>query len=136
MGSVFWKAIAIELYSLVPHSMTDERTMSAITLLNTAQRNRQLVPTVVAMAQVLAYYMGVRPQGVSVLNVLTMKSLDTKVGHPNPVFKFYDVERLVGSIDDDGRADNAKYDESDDEEDVELDTRGPAARPLPAKASL
>ena len=42
--------------------------MSAITLLNTAQRNRQLVPTVVAMAQVRAYYVGARPQRVSVVN--------------------------------------------------------------------
>jgi hypothetical protein len=31
-------------YSSVPHSMADERTMSAVTLLNTAQPNRQLVP--------------------------------------------------------------------------------------------
>ena len=68
MGSVFWKALAIKLYSSVPHSMADERTMSAITLLNTAQRNRQLVPTVVAMAQVRAYYVGARPQRVSVVN--------------------------------------------------------------------
>jgi len=67
-GFLFWKAIAIKLYSSVPHSMADERTMSAVTLLNTAQRNRQLVPTVVAMAQVRAYYMGERPQRVSVVN--------------------------------------------------------------------
>ena len=65
MVSVFWKAIAIKLYSSVPHSMADERTMSAITLLNTAQRNRQLVPTVIAMAQVRAYYMSTRPERVS-----------------------------------------------------------------------
>jgi len=36
MGSVFWKLIATKLYSSVPHSITDERTMSAVTLLNTA----------------------------------------------------------------------------------------------------
>jgi hypothetical protein len=59
-----------------------------------------------------------------------------KSAHPNPVLKFYDVERLLRSIDDDDRADNANYDESDDEDDVDLDSRGPAARSLPAKASL
>ena len=48
--------------------MADERTMSAVTLLNTAQRNHQLIPTVIAMAQVHAYYMGERPQRVSVVN--------------------------------------------------------------------
>ena len=68
MGSVFWKAMAIKLYSSICHSMADERTMSGITLLNTAQQNRQLIPTVVAMAQVRAYYMGARPQRVSVVN--------------------------------------------------------------------
>ena len=36
MGSVFWKLIATKLYSSVPHSITDERAMSAVTLLNTA----------------------------------------------------------------------------------------------------
>jgi hypothetical protein len=83
MGSVFWKAITVKLYALVPYSMADERTMLAITLLNTVQQNRQLVPTSVAMAQIRAYYMGARPQRVSVVNtnvkkkmVLTMKPLD------------------------------------------------------------
>ena len=36
--------------------MADERTMSAITMLNTAQRNRQTVGTVMAMAQVRGFY--------------------------------------------------------------------------------
>jgi hypothetical protein len=37
--------------------MADERTMSVITMLNTAQRNRQSVSTVVAHAQVRGFYM-------------------------------------------------------------------------------
>ena len=34
------------------------------------------------------------------------------------------------------RADNTDYDESDDEENVELDSRGPGAQRLPVKTSL
>ena len=46
-------AIVIKLYSAVPHSMADERTISAIAMLNIAQRNRQIVRTIVVMAQVI-----------------------------------------------------------------------------------
>ena len=123
--------------------MADERTMSAITLLNTAQRNRQLVPTVIAMAQVRAYYMSTRPERVSDVKrnaktvVYSLWNLQIrKSAHPNPVLKFYDIERLLRSIDDDGRADYTNYDESDDEENVESDSRGPGAQPLPVKTSL
>ena len=58
------QAIAIKLYSAVPHSMAEERTMSVFTMLNTAQRNRQKVSTVVAMAQVGLYYKGLRSSKV------------------------------------------------------------------------
>ena len=61
-----------------------------------------------------------------------MNPPDTKVG---PVLKFYDIERVLQSIDDNGRADNTNYDESYNEEDVELEIRG-AAQPLPSKTSL
>lgn len=44
--------------------MADERTMSAVTMLNSAQRNRQTVSTVVAMAQVGSYYRNARPSRV------------------------------------------------------------------------
>ena len=36
--------------------MADERTMSAVTMINTAQRNRQKVNVVVALTQVRAFY--------------------------------------------------------------------------------
>jgi len=44
--------------------MADERTMSSITLLNTAQRNHQKVETVVAMAQINAFYKSEKPKKV------------------------------------------------------------------------
>ncbi|KAJ3510647.1 hypothetical protein NLJ89_g4557 [Agrocybe chaxingu] len=103
-------AIAVKLYAAVPHSMADERTMSSITLLNTAQRNRQQVPTVIAMAQINGYYKGEKPRKVR------------KSSRPNPLLKFFDIDRLLRSIendDDDGKA-APDYDESEDEEDVVL----------------
>jgi len=54
----------VKLYSAVPHSMADERTMSSITLLNSAQRNRQKVETVVSMAQINAFYKSEKPKKV------------------------------------------------------------------------
>ena len=50
------QAIAIKLFGTLPHSMGDERTMSAITMINTAQRNRQKVNVVMALTQVRAFY--------------------------------------------------------------------------------
>ena len=48
--------MAIKLFSVMPSSMADERTMSTFTWLNSALRNRQLVETVVDMAQVREWY--------------------------------------------------------------------------------
>ena len=43
--------------------MADERTMSAVTMINTAQRNRQKVNVVVALTQVRAfYYVQIKPR--------------------------------------------------------------------------
>ena len=42
----------------------------------------------------------------------------------------------MASITLNSRADNTDYNESDDEENVELDSRGPGAQPLPVKTSL
>jgi hypothetical protein len=50
------QAIAIKLFGALPHSMGDERTMSAITMINSAQRNRQKVDVVMALTQVRAFY--------------------------------------------------------------------------------
>jgi len=55
IGNKCIQAIAIKLFSAVPHSMADKCTMSYITMLNTAQRSRQKVDTVVVMTQVAGY---------------------------------------------------------------------------------
>ncbi|KDQ60480.1 hypothetical protein JAAARDRAFT_712510 [Jaapia argillacea MUCL 33604] len=44
--------LAIKLYSIVPHSMDDERIQSVFHWMNSAHRSRQKVDTIVAMAQV------------------------------------------------------------------------------------
>ncbi|CAA7268960.1 unnamed protein product [Cyclocybe aegerita] len=123
-------AIAVKLYAAVPHSMADERTMSSITLLNTAQHNHQQVPTVIAMAQINGYYKGEKPRKLR------------KSSRPNPLLKFFDINRLLRSIEndnDDGKA-ASDYDESEDEEDVVLrgkdkDPNTPL-RPPPSSDSL
>ncbi|KAG5635387.1 hypothetical protein H0H81_011463, partial [Sphagnurus paluster] len=103
-------AIATKLYAAVPHSMADERTMSVITMLNTAQRNRQKVASVMAMVQIRGFYHGER------------KTRVRKHAHPNPgTIHFYDIERLLRPIDDDDKGRNPEdpnYDESDNEDDI------------------
>lgn len=47
------KAIAIKLFGALPHSMTDECMMSAVTMINSAQRNRQKA---MALTKVRAFY--------------------------------------------------------------------------------
>jgi hypothetical protein len=48
--------IVIKLYSVVPNSMSEERTMSDMTLVNSALRNRQGVQTQVDQVQIRQYY--------------------------------------------------------------------------------
>jgi len=109
-------AIAIKLFGALPHSMADERTMSAVTMINTAQRNRQKVNVVMALTQVRAFY------------YVQKKTRLRKNAHPNPTIKFFNIERLLRPIDnDEGREEaggKANYDESEDEEDVDLKREG------------
>ena len=106
--------------------MADERTMSSITLLNSAQRNRQKVETVVAMAQINSFYKGEKPKKVRTYPIpvgcLIMSFQLRKTSRPNPVVKFFDIHRLLRTIDDDDNDQKAQaeYDESDDEEEVIL----------------
>lgn len=48
----------MKLYSAVPHSMADERTMSVVTMVNSALPNHQKVETIMAMTQIRSYYCG------------------------------------------------------------------------------
>ncbi|RXW11937.1 hypothetical protein EST38_g13918 [Candolleomyces aberdarensis] len=96
-------AIALKLFSAAPHSMADERTMSFLTMLNTAQRARQHVDTVVAFTQVAGFQKLGAPRR-------TRRS-----ARPNPKIRFFDIERLRRGIDEDERDENINYDESDEE---------------------
>ncbi|KAG6903885.1 hypothetical protein DXG01_014170, partial [Tephrocybe rancida] len=48
--------IGVKLFSATPNSIADERTMSAVTMINTARRNKLSVETMTAMVQVREYY--------------------------------------------------------------------------------
>ncbi|TCD66295.1 hypothetical protein EIP91_001586 [Steccherinum ochraceum] len=49
-------ALAVKLYSILPHSMADERTASTINWLNAPRRANQKVATVVGLAQLNQHY--------------------------------------------------------------------------------
>lgn len=54
--------IAVKLFSIVPSSMVDERTMSTFTWLNSPRRNRQLVSNIVDMTLIRENYRQKDPQ--------------------------------------------------------------------------
>ncbi|KAG5634248.1 hypothetical protein H0H81_002717, partial [Sphagnurus paluster] len=98
--------IAVKIYSAVPHSMADERTMSAVTMMNTAQRSRQKVETIMAMVQIQEYYKNQKQTKIC------------KSAWRRPILKFYDVERVLQPIDEDemqGFGSHMKAEESDEE---------------------
>ncbi|PPQ77795.1 hypothetical protein CVT26_005389 [Gymnopilus dilepis] len=106
-------AIAIKLHSAVPYSMADERTMSTVTMLNTAQ---QSVATVMAMAQVGGYYRNARPSRVSCYDMYGYSLLLT------PSLRSTKL--------------NCNYDESDDEDDVDLSLIGDDGLPCESAGSF
>ncbi|KAF5328452.1 hypothetical protein D9611_015136 [Ephemerocybe angulata] len=124
-------ALAIKLFSAVPHSMADERTMSSITMLNTAQRSRQKVDTVIAMTRIRSYY-----QAEKSIKLLpsTIQQL-RRSARPHPVIRFFDVKRLRRGLDDDERDEDVNYDESDDEDFVPPNTSTTSMTPE-VKASV
>ncbi|KAJ3520395.1 hypothetical protein NMY22_g12779 [Coprinellus aureogranulatus] len=100
----------MKLFSAVPHSMADEKTRSYITMLNTAQRSRQNVNTVAAMAQVHRFYMAEKPKKVR------------KQARAQAALWFFNVKRVTREIDDDERHNNLNYNKSDDEEDINTES--------------
>jgi hypothetical protein len=50
------QSLALKLYSAVPHSMADERTVSVITWMNPALRNLEKVNTIFSFAQIRGWY--------------------------------------------------------------------------------
>ncbi|KAH8080739.1 hypothetical protein BXZ70DRAFT_910950 [Cristinia sonorae] len=77
---------AIKLFSVVPHSMADERTASTVTWLNSPKRARQSVPTIMSMVQICQFYMS--PPKWSDLMELTQTRPNA---HASPVLYFSDV---------------------------------------------
>lgn len=120
------QALAIKLYSAVPHSMADERTLSVVTMINTALRNRQGVETIMAMTQVRGYYKSkakVSPQHLYSPSKKKLTHLQLRPNsRPRPTVKFYNLKRLLREIDDD---DEAKKDPNRDDSDYESDTETP-----------
>jgi hypothetical protein len=63
------QSLALKLYSAVPHSMADERTVSVITWMNPALRNLEKVNTIFSFAQIRGWYRDQAKQGVSSLKI-------------------------------------------------------------------
>ncbi|KAJ7017102.1 ribonuclease H-like domain-containing protein [Mycena alexandri] len=101
-------ALALKLYSAVPHSMADERTVSFITWINPAVRNLAKVNTLFSFAQIRGWYKDVRKQK----ELLEGTAKARKSARPSPEVKFYNIQRDIATVDDDD-ADT----ESDDSED-------------------
>ncbi|KAJ7213203.1 ribonuclease H-like domain-containing protein [Mycena rebaudengoi] len=87
-------ALAIKHYSATPHSMADERTVSVITWMNPALRNREKVDTVMAFAQIRGWYRDAAKQAA-----LKGAKLRAKA-RPFPEVKFYNIQRDIHSLDD------------------------------------
>ncbi|KAH6909669.1 ribonuclease H-like domain-containing protein [Coprinopsis sp. MPI-PUGE-AT-0042] len=97
-------AVVLPLVSAVPHSMAEERTMSVFTMMNTAQRNRQSINTVVAMAQVNGFYRAEEP---------SKRRIRKRSAR---ALRYFDTKRLRRGLDDDERDSDSDYDESEDED--------------------
>jgi hypothetical protein len=64
------------LFSVVPNSMADERTVSGVTFVNTALRNRQKVSTIVDQLQVRQYYgFKEKVRGKAILQLIDLADL-------------------------------------------------------------
>ncbi|KAJ7435596.1 ribonuclease H-like domain-containing protein [Mycena galericulata] len=100
-------SLALKLYSAVPHSMADERTVSVLTWMNPALRNLEKVNTVFSFAQIRGWY---RDQA---------KQKALAEGTTKPQVKFYNIERdILGNEDSDEDIDEGDVDDivdSDDE---------------------
>ncbi|KAJ7713729.1 ribonuclease H-like domain-containing protein [Mycena metata] len=102
-------SLALKLYSAVPHSMADERTVSVITWMNPVLRNLEKVSTVFSFAQIRGWYRDEMKQ-----KALADGTTKTRAAaRPNPEVKFYNIQRDIdGIIDEDA-------DEEQDDQDVD-----------------
>ncbi|KAJ7810560.1 ribonuclease H-like domain-containing protein [Mycena leptocephala] len=122
-------SLALKLYSAVPHSMADERTVSVITWMNSPLRNQQKVDTIFSFAQIRAYYRDQAKQ--KTLSEGTAKT--HAAARPDPEVKFYNIERDIQGTneeDDDMELNSEDINEiidSDDELDVAAATGADSA---------
>ncbi|KAJ7915205.1 ribonuclease H-like domain-containing protein [Mycena leptocephala] len=113
-------SFALKLYSAVPHSMADERTVSVITWMNPALRNLEKVNTIFSFAQIRGWYRDEAKQ--KALSDGTAKT--RAAARPFPEIKFYNIEREIHSVDDDVDDKMVPDDDAPDSED-EFETMAP-----------
>ncbi|KAJ7496082.1 ribonuclease H-like domain-containing protein [Mycena galericulata] len=106
----------LAMYSAVPHSMADERTVSVLTWMDPALRNLQKVNTVFAFAQVRGWYRDAAKQ-----QALSDGTTKTRASaRPFPEVKFYNIEREIHSVDDEeqdeAELDDNEFDSEDESE--------------------
>jgi len=106
-------AVAVKVLSICPNSMADERTMSYITMLNTAQRSWQTVNTVVVNAQIRSFYSA------------ELKKTNRVPAQARPLSRFFDIKRLQRGLDDDKSDEHDNYDDTDDEGELAASTDSP-----------
>ncbi|KAJ7041752.1 ribonuclease H-like domain-containing protein [Mycena alexandri] len=99
----------IALYSAVPHSMADERTVSVITWINPALRNLAKVNTLFGFAQIRGWYKDVRKQK----ELLDGTAKTRASARPSPEVKFYNIQRDIETVDDDDK--DIESEDSEDE---------------------
>ncbi|KAJ7606344.1 ribonuclease H-like domain-containing protein [Mycena polygramma] len=111
-------SLALKLYSAVPNSMADERTVSVITWMNPALRNQGKVDTIFSFAQIRGWYRDTR-----------------KNARPFPEVKFYNIERDIHAVDDEYDEMELDGDEADPEEELEAigGPSGAASGAMPQK---
>lgn len=96
------QCIATVIFSTTPNSMAEERTVSVISSINSAKRNRQHVATIVNQTQIRQFY-GFDPN----------KHAQQRQNHPTPRFSALKKFRTPRYIDD---ADSSESEEEGEEE--------------------
>ncbi|KAJ7078626.1 ribonuclease H-like domain-containing protein, partial [Mycena crocata] len=107
------QSIAVKLYSAVPHSMADERTVSVITWMNTALRNREKVDTVFSFVQIRGWKRDQDKQKVLIDGTYKSRS----GARPHPDVKFYNIDREILAMPDDNKLHNVDEDDAPESDD-------------------
>ncbi|KAJ7137522.1 hypothetical protein C8R43DRAFT_1132121 [Mycena crocata] len=105
-------SLALKLFSAVPHSMADERTVSVVTWMNTALRALMKVNTVFAYAMICAWNRNVAKQKALRDGTSKMRAS----ARPFPEVRFYNIEAEIRKKQSSAKKDTPET-ESDGEED-------------------